>query len=185
MTTLENILAVYSRATDADIIAGRLWYRSAREIAQRMIPDDYCKAAGIIAAFSPQMSWKENISLAAECIRRKRFRGHTGDNVRKAKRIWRGEDPAAVLGGHKVRAFYQCIITGGETQEVCIDRHALAISLGRVATDDELRKFFGRITWKRELVKAYQTAAEHAGILPSELQAITWVAWRREKGITD
>jgi hypothetical protein len=191
-----NVLAIWHRATEGDVIAGRLWYRSAREICANLaerygvltpegIPD-YRKVAGIVAALSPQMGWKHNLELAAKVIRTKRFTtGQFPDALGKAKRIWKGEDPAKVLGGHKVRAFFFQIVTGGEHGTPCIDRHALSVCLGREATEADRTQLGNRKSLQRACQNAYKVAAILAGVRVSEMQAVTWVTYRREKGITD
>lgn len=183
-----NIYATYQRATDADIATGLAWYPTAFEIATR-IAKTIEIGAGVIAAFSPQIAWRLNVELAAECIRKRKFRGHYSANNRKARRIFEGADPRKVLGGNKTKAFYECILSAGETDAVCIDRHAIAVCLGRDATELErhkLSKESGKQKRKYEsFVSAYRTVSKRVGLSPSALQAIVWVTWRREKGITD
>jgi hypothetical protein len=179
----QNIRMVYGRATDSDIIAGRAWYTLAHRTAGNLTPKDLHIAAGIIAAFSPQMAWKKNVELAATCIRRNRFTGHYGANNRKARRIANGIEPLKVLGGEKTRAFYQCIESAGNCDAVCVDRHAIAVCLGRNAEESE-RKNVQRKKYAA-YANAYRNVASEIGILPSELQAVCWVCWRREEGITD
>jgi hypothetical protein len=184
----ENIRAIYYTATDADIATGRTWYGAALEIAERIANGNAVIGSGVIAALSPNMGWKPNLELAARCLRTRRFTGHYGACTRKAKRIAKGEHPSNVLNGWKTRAFFQCIVTGGKCSDVCIDRHAIAICHGREATDAERRA--PRPTKRGHMVyekyaESYRTVAAEVGLLPSELQAITWVAWRRNKGIVD
>lgn len=184
MTYVENILSVYRKASDADCITGRLWYRSARELAAQVGKGDVDKGAGIIAALSPMVTWKESVRLASNGVRTGKFTGHFGANCRKALRIFHGELPVNVLGGCKVRAFYFCIASGGECDHVCVDRHAAVIASGRELSDAE-RKSTLRGRRYDEFATAYREAASYVGLKPSELQAITWVTWRRLKGITD
>lgn len=178
-----NIRDCYQRATDADLVAGRAWYTLAYRTALNLTPHDVRIGAGVIAAFSPQMSWKKNVELAATCLRTGKFVGHYGANNRKAEKIAKGADPLSVLGGDKVRAFYECIVNAGQTDAICIDRHAIAIALGRNATDKERQGLKGKRY--KTYADAYRNVAAKVGLLPSELQAVTWVTWRREKGIVD
>lgn len=180
-----NIRVVYNRATDADMVAGRAWYTLAYRTAQNIVgkDGDHKVGAGIIAAFSPQMAWKKNIELAAKCLRTNRFTGHYGANNRKARKIANGIDPLKVLGGDKTLAFYECIATAGQTDAVCIDRHAASVCLGRNVTDQERHNI--RRKHYAAYANAYKDVAREVGLLASEVQAITWVTWRREKGIID
>lgn len=179
-----NIRAAYELASDSDVLTGRLWYRSAREIAEQIGNGDYEKGAGILAALSPQKPWKESVRLAKRGATNGVFTGHYGANCEKAGRIWSGDAPLDVLGGRKVRAFYRNIV-GELNADVCVDRHALAIALGRDATEQELHRVCNSNKFYDELAAAYKAVAHRVGLEPSELQAITWVCWRRLKGITD
>lgn len=179
----ENIYACYQRATDADIASGATWYSRACDIAAEIGSGRVSMAAGVIAAFSPQMSWKKNVEMAATCIRTNRFTGHYGANNRKARKIYKGQEPLSVLGGQKTRAFYLGIVTRGATDAVCIDRHAGAIALGRELTEKERKSINGK-RYER-YAAAYVAVAKRVGLRATELQAVTWVTWRREKGIVD
>lgn len=141
------------------------------------------QSAGIIAALSPQMEWGQNVELAETSIKRKRFGGHYASNVNKAKAIFRGVSPENVLrspdGHDKTFHFYQCIVNKGETDSVCLDRHALAIALGRETSKEE-RHVLRRKVY-RGLAEVYRNLAGELRIKPSELQATTWVTWKRLK----
>lgn len=191
-----NVLAVYNRASEADLVSGKLWYRLARETAlnlavQYKLKDsqgnpDYQRVCGIIAALSPNTGWKSNLALTAACLKRPRtFSSHWPLNVTKVKRILKGEDPLKVLGGHKVRAFYQNLVSGGDAGEPCIDRHALSVCLGHEASEADRVKLGNRVSLQRACFNAYRVASILAGVKVSEMQAITWITWRREKGILD
>lgn len=194
----KNVLKVYQRASEGDMVAGKLWYRTAREtcfnlasqykVLDREGKPDFVKVAGIVAALSPQQGWKVNLAQAAQCLKTKKFRSHTRANCEKARRIFKGEEPLKVLGGHKVRAFFRNIVAGGETGllgGVCVDRHTLSVCLGRETTPEDQQHLSNRVSLQRECQNAFKLASIKAGLLPSELQAITWITYRREKGITD
>jgi hypothetical protein len=112
---------------------GLNWYTAAYD--QAVFLADYygtysaTQVAGVLAALSPQVSWKRNVELAESAIVSHLsglpITGQTGDNCAKAQRVLDGSSPLDVLGGLKVRAFYQCILAKGQTDSVCIDRHAL------------------------------------------------------------
>ena len=184
-----NLVALYDAATEADLVLGRDWYAEAHRIALLVGKGDANMGAGILAALSPQTSWKENVKRALAATRTKRgnFRGgHTGACLGKAERIYRGFHPLDVLKGSKERAFYIGILTSGATQEVCIDRHAIGACLGRPATDAE-RSLTNRTMQGRKDYAEYSDAyREAASILPytaAQLQAIVWVVWRRQNNV--
>jgi hypothetical protein len=105
--------------------------------------------------------------------------GAFNDALRKADAIAAGADPLDVLGGRKVRSFYRNIV--GHTGHVTVDRHAVAIVAGRPLTDRE-GKVLERIGPYTYVAGAYRAAARRLGVAPTELQAVTWLVWRRLKG---
>ncbi len=186
-----NILRVYHKAGSGEIDAGLRWYLFAHEEAIRLsglsaspIFDTPDAAAGIIAAVSPGLRWESNIA-AAECIIRGEELNGLGvrwyRNVVKAKRILEGEQPAIVLKGNKVRAFWHNILYPLTSESVCIDGHAFAIWAGKRIMLDEVPS----LTSKRytAIESDYRAVANMVGIRPSQLQAITWCVWRRIHGV--
>jgi hypothetical protein len=182
----ENILSIWDQAQLFDKANGFNWYPSAYQTAERIALEGKVsteQAAGIIAALSPQMEWNKNVELAETSIKRKRFGGHYTSSVNKAKAIFRGVRPESVLkspdGHDKTFHFYQCIVSKGEMDSVCLDRHALAIALGRETTKEERHALRRKVY--RDLAEIYRNLAGELGIKPSELQAVSWVTWKRLK----
>jgi hypothetical protein len=177
-----TILRTYWDASPDEMRAGRSWYADARAVAARIGPD-VPTGAGVLAALSPQCSWSENVRLAEQAFRTDKATGHTGDACSKANRIMYGHaDPLGALGGSKVRAFYRAIV--GDPDAVVIDRHAFDVAVGRV-TDGHARTVLSRVGVYDLFADAYREAAAIVGETPAALQAITWVVWRRQKGIVD
>lgn len=187
-----NIRAVFDGATQAERLEGMQWYLKAHiEIdataSKYRMPTSY--VAGVVAALSPGNSWERNLEHARILIHdfKQGLRG--GDlpmvgsygraNVLKAERILLGEIPLAVLGGLKVRAFYECLLNPWNPKDaaVCIDRHAKSVAIGyRVADKDSVP------TPKQYevLAAAYRAAANELQVAPHVVQAVTWVAWRNK-----
>ena len=179
-TEVHNILSVYNCADYADVIAGREWYQTAQDLAREIAPN-LAMGAGVIAALSPQMSWDRNVLLARRAFHDGAASGGLGANVRKADRILAGESPDDVLGGLKVRSFYANIVEP-HGEAVTVDRHAYDIALGRVTPSAE--KFaLARKGVYAGLADHYRLAAQIAHVPPATMQAITWCAWRRAKGL--
>lgn len=159
------------------------WYTSAYDqaavLAQHYGTYSTEQVAGIIAALSPQVSWNRNIELTETAIVSHLsglpITGQTGDNCRKAQAILDGEEPLEVLGGMKVRAFYLCILAKGQTNVVCVDRHAVA------AWYLPGQPVWGSLTPKRyhAVSSDYVTAARALGLPAAVCQAVVWCAWRR------
>lgn len=184
-TLADRIVSVVERATFDECREGLYWYRAAHAIALDVaarIGRDVEHGAGILAALSPSSPWERNVldayAIAAEDGAH-RFTTY-GANVEKAYRIAAGESPDVVLGGRKVRAFYQLILDPEQSGPVCIDRHALAVALGRPLSEEERSAFAKRAALYERFQTAYQRAAERIGTRPHECQATAWVVWRNE-----
>lgn len=184
--TTRNITKAYRLSTPQDRADGMHWYDDARAFAA-ILDSDVARAAGIIAALSPNQSWPVNRRMAAEFYDGRR-NVHTTNNVNKALAILGGAEPLSVLGGPKVRAFYANIMGLDSAEAVTIDRHAIMVCEGRVMRDAELKAHFG-VRKNRQYVSEYVSAAKilskETGIhmTPAQVQAITWVWWRRNHAI--
>jgi len=189
---LRNILACYHRASDMDRREGLYWYETAHSDAQALA-DRYgvtvWQAAGVIAALSPGARWGSNL-LDADLLMASWRAGkalpavgvYGARNVAKAGRILHGPgDGASVLlqfnkkTGPKTWVFYQLIAEPLDSSLVCIDRHAKAIAVNRSAADSDIV----RPSEYEHLADHYRHIAELVGLLPHQVQAITWVTWRR------
>jgi hypothetical protein len=181
---VRNIRAVYARATADEQTAGRAWYRVASHgcnvWAVEFNVHSYT-VASVIAALSPQVEWQSNLRHALNLISgaRATVLGASRPlqaNVRKAERILSDGaylPDAYFIEGHKVRNFARNL--QGNTKAVTVDTHASQIALGTPETDARI----GLLSAYACFVKAYQRAAELEGIEPCEIQAITWLTWKR------
>lgn len=196
--SVANVLAVYNGASADNMREGLSWYLDAHNFARLLASDlpimkignkprfTIPAAAGIIAALSPMNGWENNKRKARQLV------SQNGDgtgcglyrNVAKAVRIYNGEsnDPLDILGGDKVRAFYQTILDPTGDIDPVIDRHAFDIAVGE-RTDEKRRGILSRKGVYAEFAHVYREAAIIAGIGAAQMQAITWVAWREALGI--
>lgn len=182
--TAANVLAVWERATAEQVSEGMEWYGMAHTLALELSPDDVRKGAGVLAALSPNESWERNMFLARQTFAEGRLTGGTlGNSVAKANAIlgaapYRADiDPLEVMGkGLKTRSFYGNIADPLDDSIVTIDRHAYDVALD-LKNAENVRL---GLTAKRyeAFSAAYRGAARSLGILPSQVQAVTWVAWR-------
>lgn len=183
--SVANVLSVYNGASADNIREGLSWYLDAHTEAHRLTPGDPAKGAGILAALSPMNGWQNNKNKARQLI------AQNGDgtgcglyrNVAKAVAIFEGADPLDVLGGDKVRAFYQTILDPFGDIDPVIDRHAFDIAVGE-RTDEKRRGILSRKGVYSEFAHVYREAAKIAGIGSAQMQAITWVAWREAIGVS-
>ena len=175
-----NILATYKQATDDEMSGGLAWYFEANAIARELGNGDVEFGAALLAVLSPLEKWERNVAVARLAVAYGYPYPTTTDKMGKVTRLLSGETPADVVSGPKVTAFYNNILDPSG-DHVTIDRHAIDIAFGVVHTDKS--RPAGTKKLIAELSDAYRNVAATLNIVPLELQAITWVAWRRMKGI--
>lgn len=190
---VENIIKKHAEASEALRKGGSEWYEKAHEEARKVGGGDVRRGAGVIAALSPLSDWNRNVAEAHEMSKTGTVRSALiPANVEKAHRIMSGEDPHEVLGGHKVRSFFENIHDPSKKEPVTIDRHAYDIAMGhpfvgtgRKSTPrgggGKMSPDIGLSAKSRyeHFVNAYHTAAGELGIdTPNKAQAITWVTHR-------
>ena len=185
-----NIASVYYQANDLDIQSGMTWYTNANNICKRLAARygyTTSQVAGVMAALSPGCSWESNVVYTERllsyhkngltCEESPKVGSYGRANKVKAWRIADGEQPLDVLGGHKVRAFFTCI-DNPESREVCIDRHAVSIVEGK-PLGDKFSSYTNTEKKYNAIANDYAVVAHDLEMLPHQLQAITWVVWRR------
>lgn len=183
-----NITRVFRAATSADREAGHDWYASAHQIAVALDPTDPARAAAVIAVLSPMLSWPRNVVEACNVYSGRPVRT-LGSSAHKARRILAGADPEYIVSGPKVRAFWKTISDPAEPSAVVIDRHAIDIAAGRVLGDRIRGSHLRRVGAYDEVADKYRRAARRLSgelglrITPAEVQATTWIYWRREHAV--
>ena len=183
-----NILRTWDHATDAERLEGMNWYQSAHVECTKLHPSIET-ACGVVASVSPGLKWAVNIEAARRIIS-----GESTDglgriwprNYAKAYAILAGESPDEVLGrkkqsGHKVRAFYANLVNPANWVSVCVDGHAYGVWCGERIPLDAIpsltRKQYANIA------SDYTRVADKLAVLPNQVQAVTWIAWRRVIGL--
>ena len=192
---IHNIVSVLRDSDETQHAEGLLWYpnaqKAAHDIAVKYDIAVYLVVA-VIAALSPNNKWSRNVTNADALIGAF-IRGDGIDSVKvstyhkmKAK-AWDilaarpdYDGAKAMLKGQKITSFFMDIM--GEFN-VTIDGHARNIAYGeRVGLTDD-RTNIG-VREYRALQAAYEEAARRVGLMPYQLQAITWRVWRDRHGIT-
>lgn len=198
-----NIIAVYLMA-DADTIrSGLIWYARVNEAAskdRRGTSTTLEGAAGIVAAVSPSMDWEQNNLHAVRelhtlttsdwaAIRRGDRSPVAGmsmsrapkANLLKAHRILEGESPEMVLRrstAPKTHSFYRNIYDPTVGEFVTVDGRAHDIAVNRMVgwrLDRGISSADRRTQTRYEFIAdAYVRAALKLGVMPHQLQAITW-----------
>ena len=199
---VRNIKAIYELASAAEIADGKAWYPLANNFAATLAERygiTQSTAVAVTAALSPRNRWERNQADSEAVISAYVTGGAKqallvkvctfGSNKAKAVALLdheanadeavRWDDLQAILSGPKLREFANSI---SGRDEVCIDGHAWCIH------QNERRglKSVPKITAKAraQIKNDYRKAAADLGLKASELQAITWVAWRRIHGVT-
>lgn len=178
-----NILAVYHQATREELRAGLSWYADVNEECARLAQTyrvTMQQAAGVIAALSPGLRWENNVEAAERMLAEEPLDGlgvRWYANVRKAEAILNASDPFVALKGNKVRAFYACILTPDKGLSVCVDGHAYCIWTGRRIGLDKVPELNDRLY--NRIASDYMSVARVVQLQACQLQAITWLTWRR------
>ena len=192
---IHNIISVYRDADETQHAEGLLWYDNAQKaaylIALKHDVPVYI-AVAVIAALSPNNKWSRNLTNADALIGAF-IRGDGIDSVKVStyhkmkQKAWDilaarpdYDGAKAMLKGQKITSFFMDIM--GEFN-VTIDGHARNIAYGeRVGLTDD-RTNIG-VREYRALQAAYEEAARRVGLMPYQLQAITWRVWRDRHGIS-
>ena len=196
---VRNIISCRRRAKPQDVAAGIAWYAEAYEecrlIAwQHNLP--VYAVVGVVAALSPNNRWTTNITNARDLIEAF-VNGRDMDSVsvctysamkRKAWDILvtavRPGEMKAHLNGRKIVCFYENIM--GE--DTCtIDGHARNIAYNERVNLTDNKTNIG-VKEYANLQEAYRQAAKRCTVngrkfKAYELQAVTWVTWRKQHGI--
>jgi hypothetical protein len=192
---VHNIMACYRAADSVQVAEGLLWYSDAQKAAHN-IAAKYGIAVyivvAVISALSPNNKWARNV-VNADALIAAFLRGDGIDAVKVStyhamkKKAWdilaaRPDYDGAkrMLKGQKITSFFMDIM--GEFN-VTIDGHARNIAYDEKVglTDD--RTNIG-VREYRALQAAYEEAARRVGLMPYQLQAVTWRVWRDRWGIT-
>lgn len=196
---IANIISIWKLSTPQEKRDGIVWYIDANKECQQMsidfgIPDFL--AAGVVSALSPNNKWEINVRNARDLIDH-HIRGEDMDafkvstytqNKLKAWEIMQEnhdyDSMKVKLNGQKTTCFYENIM--GE--DTCtIDGHARNIAYMERVNLTSDKSAVGKVEY-RELQEAYRQAAkklryQNKRLKAYELQAVTWVAWRRIQGI--
>jgi hypothetical protein len=188
---INSIVRFYKQATTIEIKDGKNWYTEAnqycRELAQRF-NITIQQAAGIIAVFSPQAGWVENKRYTVTYLLNPALQLRSLPQQIKANKIITLKSETDIYNvlstqdkAFKTKAFFVNMLNPDIVTGVTIDRHAIAICLQHPANVYALGVEYSQLTKQQYnfFEQCYMNAAKILGVLPHELQAITWVTYRR------
>lgn len=179
---VENILAVFDRATDEQRASGANWYPLAGTIVEAIAVQtgtDPLRVCLALAALSPRNPWRWNV---ADCysFAEARAQGRTMPKAttfrRNQLRAWQALDTGILPwagAAPKVRAFVKAIL--GDSEAVVVDTWAYRVAVGQAPKHGS---FAERLY--EPIAHAYNLAANLRGIEPRTMQAITWLVAQTE-----
>jgi hypothetical protein len=182
---VENILEIFSRATEWDRAAGRDWYFGAWDWCKKTASEYNVTpehVAALVAILSPRNRWVTNLRDAEGVLEAVRngetpmnFTAHTTNKFKFRAFDFAITGDFDLIRGQKVNSFFDNITRPHESEEVTVDVWAERISIG------DLHQPGSTLTAKKyqALVAEYREAAAALGLRPLVLQAITWVVARR------
>ena len=198
--SVQNIIATYQMATTEEIKDGVTWYRKAyldcRKIAIKHTVSTHI-VVGVVSALSPNNKWERNIVNADELIGAY-MNGDGMDNIKVStyhtmkRKAWSilvmmptKDEVIPILNGQKITSFYQNIM-GYDT--CTVDGHARNIYYAEREGLTTPKVNVGKKEYVM-LQQAYVDAGKQVivngqHLKAYEIQAITWVAWRRIHGIS-
>ena len=195
MITTKNIIAIYKLANPSEIKHGLTWYVNAtkdcKEIAIKYDLPIHI-VIGVVSALSPNNKWERNI-VNADDLCKAFIDGQDMDSIKVStyhkmkQKAWSileqmpsYDETITILNGKKIVSFFKNI--SGDESDITIDGHARNIYYndrqGLTTPNTNIRKLE-----YLDIQKAYLRASKKLGIKAYELQAITWLAWRRIHGI--
>ena len=190
MTYAANILTVYKQAQHNEQKHGLNWYNDAKDAAQGIADKHELPlhiVVGVIAALSPTNRWERNIIDADNMCGSFVSGGYVEDTAPCTYKAMRDkawgileENPATlervadILKGPKITDFFWCIL-GHDT--CVIDGHAWCIANADRRTMQEVPSIGKKL--RATLQSAYSAAGASVGLTAYEMQAVTWVTWKR------
>jgi len=189
--TISNIVSIYEQASKRDRLDGLRWYNTARKQARALSAKHGVPlriVVGVLAALSPNNKWARNVKDADTLIGAF-LNGEQEETVKVATysamraKAWRvlSEKPRThagvmqILNGQKIVSFFSNIVG---LDNITVDGHARNIYYHEKINLTDNRTSIGKKEYAK-IQAAYVKAAYKLNVKPYELQAITWVVWRR------
>jgi hypothetical protein len=199
MAHTDSIIAMYFQSNTLDRQMGAQWYHNAYMVCVTL-GEKYGfhpnTVAGVIAALSPNNKWDQNVEDAETMLRAYCYEipfenvkvstySINKDKARTIIELQLDSDQyiEKVLRGNKTIAFYNCIAKDGNSDTPCIDGHAYNIWNGSVSNLKEVPSMSDKTFLL--IQDAYRDAAKLISSVTekyhsaAQVQAITWVAYRR------
>jgi hypothetical protein len=182
----ENIRKWMDEAIEDDVEQGLVWYEGARKFCYEMehvFRVEPIKVATLVSLLSPQKKWEQNLE-EVESFLNEYFHHIIPQKAYFASKKTLAECESVLAEGfeipeHRTKTYsFADNIADENSVAVTIDRHAI-----KVANDDLTAQEIS-ITAKRyrEAAAAYNLVAVEQGLHAYQVQAITWVCYKRVVG---
>lgn len=185
LAMVRRALRLYRSATPEMHAAGVQWYAVAQDAARTIWPESPERAAGVIAALSPRLSWKTNVRYARAIVHTARTGQDcpTGLGLKRNTAIaWKivtgAQSAEDALKGPKTSRFYRNIMGDMDCATIDVWMMRALLLPSEITYDKEgiPRAPKGRAYLRME--SAVRRAAQIAGIPTAMMQAILWTLVR-------
>jgi hypothetical protein len=185
--SVANVIKILNRADETDISEGRVSYFRYNEVLRNLAEHygaPFPETIAVFAALSPNNDYQGNLRSAASVLAGyksgvdpERVRVSTYNHCRdRAFEYLTGARPfLSPERGPKIRSFYLNILNPIDPEPVTIDGHAVNVW---AANRQPLKQVVGGWNYGR-VAGDYRAAAKRVGLLPNQVQAIVWFAWKR------
>jgi hypothetical protein len=188
---INSIVRFYNEALESEIRAGMNWYIEVNELAKEFsLKTGYSimQISGVIAALSPQTSWELNKVYLVRFLKDGiKATSNTHLNKIKAEKCLKAtnvEQIKRILKGNKTKSFFFNIAFPDVDKIATIDRHAMAICLQNPQKVNAIKEPVQLTTIQYNFFEScYVQAAEKLGLKTLELQAATWIVYRRLRNL--
>ena len=190
-----QIIKIYKSASQDQINYGKMAYVNYHNSLAILADEHKMEFSLVVAAFatlSPSVNIDHNFEVCKNLVvfvknggtkpqlKQVKYKGYHTMLQKAYDYLTSWSDFEGSLGKktQKIRHFYHNILEPENCEYVTIDRHAIAIYMGREVTEQERAKIFNSPKQYRLIADAYKNTAKKLNILPCELQAIVWYVWR-------
>ncbi len=190
--SIANLDRVLDAAHPADVVAGKAAYATYNHITQQMAKQTGATAtvaAAVFAALSPNNDYHGNLRDATKLLTMAKagatidsFKVSTyGNNKRKAWAIAQGTPPLDLIIANKTRNFFINVNWPNNQHAVTIDGHMTNVWRGKRERLVGLRNLTDK--GYEEIAQGFRDLARERNLIPNQVQATVWLAWRRLHGI--
>lgn len=174
---VDNILLWWERATPEQRSDGLTWYQRNSDLLLDIAHEtehSFRSVVGAVAAVSPMVNWDSVIARLPGWICYEESIPGFKRNIDKARLILETND-VSLVKGPKCTAFFINLLQPTNPWPVTIDRHAAGVWANGDKTERKLTP-----SLLRRIAEDYRTAGDELHILPNQVQAVTWVAFKSQ-----